>query len=98
MASLIEMCGWHGCKGWQGVKCSCGATYNLMVDIPGFTCERCGHFNILSWSHHQFCHRKPDYGWNRSVIGWAMKNYSWYRDSFKETSIMLKKLNKRLAS
>lgn len=97
--SLTEICSWQGCQGWQGVKCHhCGATHNVLVNIPGIRCERCKEFIVLSWSYYQFCHKHPDYGFKASVIGWAMKNFSYHKEYFKECSVMLKKLNKRLVA
>lgn len=95
--SLIEICSWHRI-GWQGVKCHhCGATHNILTNIPCIKCERCEAWVILSWSHYQLCHRKPDFGFNRSVTSWAMKNFSPHRHFIKETFQMLAKLNKRIA-
>lgn len=79
--TLIDQC--KVSNGWQGAECTkCGATYNVAVQIPGIICERCGAFSVLSWSYHQPLHRKPDFGFNRSVIMWAMKHYSHYRMYF----------------
>lgn len=94
--SLIEICSW-GVDGWQGVKCSqCGATHNILIG-HGIPCESCGAFIATSFSHHQFPHRKPDHGFNCSVIGWAMMHYSPHRHYIKETFELLKKLDERLA-
>lgn len=74
--SLIEICSWNGVIGWQGVNCGrCGATHNILIG-PGIMCEKCGEFISTSFSHHQMCYRKPDYGFNRSVIVWAMRHFS----------------------
>ena len=93
MTPLTEIVTWQGCTGWQGCTCSkCGATHNLMVNIPGYICEGCDHYNCLSWNHHQFTHKHPDYGWKRSVIKWAMDNFSAHKEYFKRCYKSLEKL------
>lgn len=95
--SLKEICSWRNVTGWQGVTCHhCKATHNILIG-PGIKCEKCGAFICTSFSHGERCHRKPDFGFNRSVINWAMMNFSPHRFYIKETFQMLAKLNKRLA-
>jgi hypothetical protein len=77
MSALVDMVQWRGCIGWQGVKCHhCGATHNVFCNIPCIRCEGCGHCVTLSWSHHRFTFKHPDFGFKRSVISWAMRNFS----------------------
>lgn len=74
------------CNGFQGVFCHhCEATHNVIVDIPCIICEKCGVFVGLSWSHHQMTFKKPDFGWSKSLISWALKNHGHYRDILKST-------------
>jgi hypothetical protein len=88
--SLIEICSWDGVIGWQGLKCSkCGATHNALMNIPGILCEECGEFIGTSMYAHRFCYRKPNYGFNRSVIGWAMINFSPHKAFFKPQTVKL---------
>lgn len=95
--SLIEICSWEGVKGWQGVRCSqCGATHNILIG-PGIKCESCGAFIGTSFSHYHPCYKKPDFGFNRSVIGWAMMHHSPHRHLFKPPTEMMEKLERRLA-
>ena len=92
MTPLTEIVTWQGFTGFQGAKCSCGATHNLLSGIPGYICERCGKYNVLGWSGAgQFCHRKPDYGFKRSVIHWAIDNFcGWYKEHIKFSKKMKK--------
>ena len=94
MPSLIEMCSWKNVTGWQGVTCSCGATHNIMVGISDFICEKCSKLNKLSYDHHLKCHKKPDFGWNRSVICWAMSHYSSHRFFHEKVDKLMKKIKR----
>lgn len=86
MSTLKDMVTWCGFVGWQGVKCyHCGATHNIMIGGGAILCERCGECIVLCYSYHQFPHRKPDFGWNRSVLSWATKNYCRYKDYLQKT-------------
>ena len=86
MSALKDIVTWQGFIGWQGVTCHhCGATHNVMCNIPCIRCERCRKFVMLSWSHWQMTHRKPDFGWNRSVLGWATINFGRYKEYLKQT-------------
>ncbi len=86
MSKLKDMVTWGGFIGWQGVKCDkCGATHNVFCGIPCILCQRCGVCITLSWSYWQFPHRKPDFGWNRSVLNWATLNFGRYREYLQKT-------------
>jgi len=90
------------CLGFVGETCSkCGATHNIeiwgggfAIGPGGFMCERCGHYNIMSFHPSGLLHRKPDFGWKRSVIGWAIRAFGWYRDYLKKTEEMLESMKK----
>ncbi len=81
LSYLKEMVMWGGFIGWQGATCfNCKSTHNLFCGIPGFMCRKCGKYNILSWSHWQMTHGKPDFGWGRKILCIITKNFCWYKE------------------
>lgn len=88
---LLELVTWMGFNGWQGVKCHhCGATHNVFCGLSCILCERCGECIALSWSGDgEICHKKPNYGWNASVLYWATENFGRYKEYLADTARLI---------
>ena len=73
---VTEMVTWNFFTGFQGAKCSCGATHNLLCGIAGYFCNRCGNYNVLSWfGNYRFTFDWPDFGPSRAAIKIALYLY-----------------------
>lgn len=68
MTHINKIVKWPNFSGFQGSECSCGATHNLLADIPGFICKKCGRHNCLPFSGSRRPHENPDYGWSQNEI------------------------------
>ena len=100
METLKEVVQRDNFLGWVGEKCyHCGATHNIeiwsagyAIGPGGFHCCRCGHYIVMSQSYHRRCFRRPDFGYNRSLLMWVTENFARFKDYLFDTKLMLIKM------